>query len=72
MSQRLATATGWIIRSDLAEWLDNNRAENPYLVIEKEFADRLEKIKEKEGDAAKHPPLVRQPDTFGQLPVRFD
>jgi len=71
LAQKLAESVGWDLRPDLAEWI-NYSNEQPYLIVEQDFAKRLDKARHEKGDAAKQTPLVRQPDTFGSIPFRFD
>lgn len=72
LASKMASETGWILQPDLAKWLNKGGKEHPYLIIDKQFADYIDKRREEEGDAARNPPLTRQPDTFGALPVRMD
>jgi len=71
LAKTIAANTGWVMREDLARWL-NTSQEYPYLILSQSFADRLERAKEEQGDVALQPALLRQPDTFGALPIRMD
>jgi hypothetical protein len=56
LARKLADTVGWDLRPDLAEWINYSK-EKPYLIVEQDFAKRLDKARREEDDAAKQPQL---------------
>ena len=72
LAANIAKLTGWKNRGDLAAWI-NTSNEQAYLIADTNLIKKLENARAESGQEHKPTPEpVRQPDTFGALPVRFD
>lgn len=71
LANTLARETGWTVRPDLAAWM-NPTKEQPFLIVDRKYAETVLEPAMNAGEPKPTPEPVRQPDTFGALPVRFD
>jgi len=71
LANTIAKQTAWTVDQKLANWM-NPTKEKPFLIVDKKYA---EQVLDPAYDGEKPKPTpepVRQPDTFGAVPFRFD
>ena len=71
LANTLARETGWTVRPDLANWMNPTR-EQPFLIVDKTYAETVLEPARGDNETRPTPEPVRQPDTFGAIPFRFD